>query len=46
MMTSRRRRIIGLLALSSGTVFASGCDVADQVLATIELALRIVDVWV
>ena len=45
-MTPRRRRIIGLLALSSGTVFASGCDVADQILATIEFAFRIVDVWV
>ncbi|MFQ5807964.1 MAG: hypothetical protein ACE5I3_16080 [Phycisphaerae bacterium] len=45
-MTSQRRRIVGLIALSSGTVLASGCDVADQVLATIGFAFRIVDIWV
>lgn len=40
------RRIIGLLALSSGLVFTTGCDEeGGQIAATIELALRIVDVW-
>ena len=44
-MRSQRRRIAGLAALSSGMVLASGCSMADQVLATIELAFRIVDLW-
>jgi hypothetical protein len=35
-----------LVALAGGTALASGCSVADQVLATIEFALRIVDIWV
>jgi hypothetical protein len=34
------------VALASGLLLASGCSVADQVLATIEFAFRIVDVWV
>ena len=45
-MVSRRRRLAVLLALSGGTLLASGCDVADQILSTIGLAFRIVDVWV
>ncbi len=45
-MRSQRRRIAGLIALSSGMVLASGCDMADQVLATIAAAFRIVDIWV
>lgn len=39
------RRITGLIALSGGLVFTTGCDEAGQIEATIELALRIVDVW-
>lgn len=45
-MEAQRRRIAGLIALSSGMVLATGCDVTDQVLATIEFAFRIVDIWV
>ena len=45
-MTAHRRRIAGLIAMSSGTLLASACDAADQVLATIEFALRITDIWV
>jgi hypothetical protein len=45
-MRLQQRRVAGLLALSSGLVLASGCDVADQVLATVAAALRIVDIWV
>ncbi len=45
-MTSHNRRIMGLIALSGGLIFTTGCDTADQVWATIEFALRIVDVWV
>ena len=45
-MKLQRRRIAGLLALSSGMALASGCSVADQVLATIQAAFRIVDIWV
>ena len=40
------RRIMGLLALTGGLVFTTGCDEAGQIAATIEFALRIVDVWV
>lgn len=40
------RRIMGLLALAAGLVVTTGCDEAGQIAATIELALRIVDVWV
>jgi hypothetical protein len=40
------RRIAGLIALSSGVVLASGCSLADQILSTVGLAFRIVDVWV
>lgn len=40
------RRIMGLLALAGGLVFTTGCDEAGQIAATIQLALRIVDVWV
>jgi hypothetical protein len=39
------RRIVGLIAMSAGLIFATGCDEAGQIAATIELALRIVDVW-
>jgi hypothetical protein len=36
-----------MLALAGGgMLLAGGCHVGDSVLATIELALRIVDVWV
>lgn len=47
MMRSQPGRIAGLVALSSGLVLATGCDdVTDQILATIEFALRILDIWV
>ncbi len=39
------RRIMGLIVLSGGLAFTTGCDEANQIAATIELALRIVDVW-
>jgi len=39
------RRIVGLIAMSTGLIFTTGCDEAGQIAATIELALRIVDVW-
>lgn len=45
-MKSLRRRFAVLTVLSSGMLLASGCDVADQVLATIAAAFRIVDIWV
>jgi len=45
-MRAQRGRIAALIALSSGVVLAGGCGVADQILATIGLAFRIVDVWV
>jgi hypothetical protein len=45
-MVSRRHRLTALLVLSSGMLLAGGCDVADQILSTIGLAFRIVDVWV
>jgi hypothetical protein len=45
-MRCQRRRIAGLIALSSGLVLANGCDVTDQILATIGFAFRIVDIWV
>lgn len=32
--------------MSSGMVLASGCSVADQILETIEFAVRAVDIWV
>ncbi len=42
---ARRKRMIALLVLSSGMTLASGC-VAEQVIATIATAFRIVDIWV
>jgi len=46
-MKPRRKRLLLLAALSTGTLLASGCsDVAEQILATIRLALGIADVWV
>jgi len=45
-MSGRTLRIAALLVGSGGLVLATGCDVADEVLATIEAALRIVDIWV
>ena len=39
------RQIIGMFLLSGVLLLATGCDEADQIGATIELALRIVDVW-
>ena len=45
-MRPLRGRFTGLLVVSSGMLLASGCSVADQVLSTIGLAFRIVDVWV
>jgi hypothetical protein len=45
-MKLQRRQIARLIALSSGMLLASGCDVADQVVATIQFAFRIIDVWV
>jgi hypothetical protein len=39
------RRIMGLIALSSGLALTTGCDEASQIASTVELALRIVDVW-
>ena len=45
-MTSQRRRFAALIALSSAMVLASGCSVVDEILATIDFALRIADIWV
>lgn len=39
------RRMIGLGVLYGGLVFTTGCDEANQIASTVELALRIVDVW-
>jgi hypothetical protein len=36
---------MGLCLLFGALLLATGCDEADQIGATIELALRIVDVW-
>ena len=38
------RQIVGLSLLSGALLLAAGCDEADQIGATIELTLRIVDV--
>lgn len=45
-MRLQLRQFARLIALSSGMLLASGCDVAEQVAATIRSAFRIVDVWV
>ena len=39
------RQIVGMLLLSGVLLLATGCDETNQIGATIELALRIVDVW-
>jgi|GEM_PF-3806673 len=39
------RRITALALTALGLTFASGCDYGGEIGATIELALRIVDVW-
>lgn len=44
-MSLARRPGLWAAALG-GILLAGGCDVTESVLATIELALRIVDVWV
>lgn len=45
-MTSTRRRLIALTVLAGGTLFASSCNLTEQIINTITLALRIVEVWV
>jgi hypothetical protein len=45
-MRSYGRQIMVLIALSAGLILTTGCDEAGQIAATIQLALRIVDVWV
>ncbi len=46
-MKRRRRRLIALSVLSSGTLLASSCSgVADQIIATLRLAFGIADIWV
>jgi hypothetical protein len=42
-MWKSKRRIAALVALSSGTLLASTCDLVAE---TIRLAFGIVDVWV
>ena len=45
-MKAWHRRLIVLTVLSSGTLLATGCSVADAIIATIQLALQIANIWV
>jgi hypothetical protein len=43
---SRRCRVLALAVVALPLVGAEGCDYSSAILQTIELALRIVGVWV
>ena len=45
-MNSTKRRFVALSVLASGTLLASSCSLAEQIVDTIRYALGIVDVWV
>ncbi len=45
-MKSWHRRLIVLTFLSRGMLLATGCSVAQAIIATIQAALQIVNIWV